>query len=281
LNFTNQRNTIKRGMVNGFQRSIEDGYKLLGIDKKGRPLYLSPEAQKRRREQQAQARAIKRQKNQTKPEIPQKKWERGDVREDGYICVGIRKNGRPEFRKSLKRKKAKRIKNREKERDYQKEYRKKNPQKYDPEKARAYRIARGQNPKTKREKKPKMSHAELRASVNAAFKTKMKTDPFFKMKHAVRTRIGSMVRKIKSQKPAKTEEIIGCSWIKLKKHIESQFTKGMEWENHGNNGWHLDHIIPLSCATTIKGLAKLCHYTNLRPLWKTENLSKGAKLHLI
>lgn len=49
----------------------------------------------------------------------------------------------------------------------------------------------------------------------------------------------------------------------------------MNWENR--NLWHIDHIKPLSLATTENELYELCHYTNLRPLWAIDNLKKGNK----
>jgi hypothetical protein len=52
----------------------------------------------------------------------------------------------------------------------------------------------------------------------------------------------------------------------------------MCWENYGKYGWHIDHIVPLSSAKTEEEIYKLCHYTNLQPLWSTDNLSKGCKL---
>ena len=50
------------------------------------------------------------------------------------------------------------------------------------------------------------------------------------------------------------------------------------WDNYGFNGWHIDHIIPLSSAKNIEEINKLCHYSNLQPLWAQENLSKGCKM---
>lgn len=50
----------------------------------------------------------------------------------------------------------------------------------------------------------------------------------------------------------------------------------MTWENR--NEWHIDHITPLSSAKTEEELYKLCHYTNLQPLWAEENLKKGNKI---
>jgi len=46
----------------------------------------------------------------------------------------------------------------------------------------------------------------------------------------------------------------------------------MNWDNRGlyngefNYGWDIDHIVPLSTATTEEELIKLCHYTNTQPL---------------
>ena len=87
-----------------------------------------------------------------------------------------------------------------------------------------------------------------------------------------------MIKLKKFTKKSKTAEIVGCSWEQLRLYIESQFIEGMSWENR--DLWHIDHIIPLSSAKTVGDLEKLCHYTNLRPLWASDNMSKGAKLVL-
>ena len=39
-----------------------------------------------------------------------------------------------------------------------------------------------------------------------------------------------------------------------------------------------DHIKPLSLATTEDEVIRLCHYKNLQPLWKIDNLKKGDKI---
>jgi hypothetical protein len=79
-------------------------------------------------------------------------------------------------------------------------------------------------------------------------------------------------------KKSKTFEIIGCTPEFLKEYIEKQFIKGMEWSNHSVYGWHIDHIIPLSSANTEEEIYKLCHYTNLQPLWAENNLKKSNKI---
>lgn len=79
-----------------------------------------------------------------------------------------------------------------------------------------------------------------------------------------------------SEKPYGTEKIVGCSWPFLREYFENLFQPGMTWENYGE--WHIDHIIPLSSAESAEEMMRLCHYTNLQPLWASDNLSKGSKL---
>jgi hypothetical protein len=74
------------------------------------------------------------------------------------------------------------------------------------------------------------------------------------------------------------KDVIGCTPQFLKEHLENQFKDGMSWDNYGFYGWHIDHIIPLSSAKNEEELYKLCHYTNLQPLWSKDNLSKGSKI---
>lgn len=52
----------------------------------------------------------------------------------------------------------------------------------------------------------------------------------------------------------------------------------MSWENYGkiefdqfNIGWDIDHIIPISTATTEDEVIKLNYFTNLKPLCSYTN----------
>lgn len=99
------------------------------------------------------------------------------------------------------------------------------------------------------------------------------------MTSSIRTRTYLAFRNKGFKKSSSTGKLIGCSWKYLIKHIEKQFVDGMSWDNRSE--WHIDHIIPISCATTIKGLEKLSHYSNLRPLWAAQNLAKSNRLVLI
>jgi hypothetical protein len=107
-------------------------------------------------------------------------------------------------------------------------------------------------------------------------KKRFSEDEVFKMTFNVRRRIRDILKLKGEIKKETTFEIIGCTPKELLEHIQSQFKDGMSWDNYGM--WHIDHIIPLSSGKTINEVKKLCHYTNLQPLWAEDNLRKSNKL---
>ena len=106
-------------------------------------------------------------------------------------------------------------------------------------------------------------------------KTRKRNDPLYKLTCHVRTMTYNAFRNKGYTKRSQTYRLLGCSFEDLKSHIENQFTGTMNWDNHGE--WHIDHIVPLASAESEEQLTKLCHYSNLQPLWAEENLSKGGK----
>lgn len=71
---------------------------------------------------------------------------------------------------------------------------------------------------------------------------------------------------------------LGCTIDELKRWLESRFIDGMSWENWTIDGWHIDHIIPISSfdLSSPDELKAACHYTNLQPLWALDNIRKNA-----
>lgn len=72
---------------------------------------------------------------------------------------------------------------------------------------------------------------------------------------------------------------LGYTLDELRLDIESKFKPGMSWKNYGE--WHLDHRRPLS-SFLVEGpddpeVRKAWALSNLQPLWRLENLVKGAK----
>lgn len=109
---------------------------------------------------------------------------------------------------------------------------------------------------------------------NEQWINKYYTCPLFRLTDTIRSLISQSFRKNGYRKTSKTAQILGCSFEELKEHIENQFLQGMSWENRGE--WHIDHIVPVCSAKNEDQLIAINHYTNLRPLWAIDNLSKGG-----
>lgn len=109
-------------------------------------------------------------------------------------------------------------------------------------------------------------------------KERRKNNPLYKFRYNTGTLINHSFKRGVNQfkKTAKTESILGCTIQEFVLFIESKFTKGMTLENYGK--WHLDHIYPMSLATTEEEIIKLNHYTNFQPLWAKDNIRKGNKI---
>ncbi len=107
-------------------------------------------------------------------------------------------------------------------------------------------------------------------------KQKRDTDILFKIKNNLRVRIKEYMKSKNIKKTNKTFDFVGCSPEMLRQHLESNFREGMSWKNYGE--WEIDHRVPLSQGTTIAELYKLNYYRNLQPMWKHENVKKGARI---
>lgn len=113
---------------------------------------------------------------------------------------------------------------------------------------------------------------ELRKKDIIYRKNRMNNDPLYRAKMDARNIIRKALNEGGYIKKSRTYEILGCSYIEFKNHLESNFTEGMNWNNRSE--WQIDHIIPLSFAISEEEILKLNHYTNLRPLWAIDNLLK-------
>lgn len=105
-------------------------------------------------------------------------------------------------------------------------------------------------------------------------KNKKEKEAFRYKRNKYRAASSGVIKKGYS-KNSTAEKILGISHEDCIKYIEAKFTEGMTWDNHG--AWHIDHIKPLAIGMTEEEIKKLCHYTNLQPFWRNENLKKSAK----
>ncbi len=152
------------------------------------------------------------------------------------------------------------LKNKDKRLVYSKEYNKKNRDR----KAEYLRLYRENN------------RDKVRFWGKEAYKERITTDFLYKLKRNLRGRIKAYLKCSGIKRVCTTRELVGADYDIVKKHLEEKFQEGMCWENHGK--WHIDHIIPLSSAKTEEEMKKLCHYTNLQPLWAIDNIKKGDRV---
>jgi len=124
--------------------------------------------------------------------------------------------------------------------------------------------------------KQKKYFQDNKEKINKFYKKKKKTDVLFRLSCNIRCRISNAFKRRSWHKDGGSETLLGCSFKEAKQHIESQFIKGMSWDNYGE--WHIDHIIPLAFSKTEDEMIKLCNYNNLQPLWADDNYRKGKKL---
>lgn len=168
-------------------------------------------------------------------------------------------------------KKKHREKNRERDALQQKEWREKNK-----EHCVAYRKNYNEKNRAKvykRQKNYVQANAEkLRAWRREYYRDVLKGDVDFKIRANLRRRLYGVLRG--EEKHKRTLELLGCSLQEFKDHLEKRFTEGMTWANYGE--WHIDHIKPLASfdLTIPEELEKAGHFSNMQPLWASENCRK-------
>ncbi len=107
--------------------------------------------------------------------------------------------------------------------------------------------------------------------------------PSVRIKDSLTSLLRHALRRSGQVKKNRAVELLGCSIQDFMIYMESKFQSGMSWENygHGVDKWNIDHIIPVSLFDlSNSGHQKYCfHFSNLQPLWHTDNMKKSNKLH--
>ena len=101
------------------------------------------------------------------------------------------------------------------------------------------------------------------------------TDTQFRLSLNLRRALNRAIER--NFKKGKTVQRLGCSIEFLRQHLESMFQPGMTWENRSPTSWHIDHIKPMVDfdLTDEEQVLRVCHYTNLQPLWMLDNIRKS------
>lgn len=144
----------------------------------------------------------------------------------------------------------------------------------DPEKA--LRISRESRERCRDRRLADNKTPEFRAQANLRAR-KRRRDIQVKLAHNLRVRLRCAVGR--GTKKGSAVRDLGCSVAECKAYLESKFQSGMTWENYGKDGWHIDHIKPLSAfdLSDREQLIQACHYSNLQPLWAVDNRRKSDK----
>jgi len=110
-------------------------------------------------------------------------------------------------------------------------------------------------------------------------KERRKRDPNFR----IRCTLSDRVRRVVSRnlKSGSSVMLLGCSLADFRIYLESKFDVGMSWDNYGHKKgqWNIDHIIPCALFDLTKPEhQKRCfHFSNLQPMWATDNYRKKIK----
>lgn len=167
-----------------------------------------------------------------------------------------------------------RDKNRERLREQQRLRYKENPESFKESKARYIKT----HPEDVIESR-KRYNTENRQKRTDYERNKRQTDPIYRFRTSFRCLISQYLRKYGYKGEINVWKVVGCDFETFLDYIKGQFTEGMTMENYGHRGecWNVDHIIPISTAKTDEDLERLNHYTNLRPVWASENYKKSKK----
>ena len=101
-------------------------------------------------------------------------------------------------------------------------------------------------------------------------------DESFRLAGNLRSRLYKALLNQVTKKNSKTEELLGISFKEFKNYIEFLMTLEMTWNNI-----ELDHVRPLSSfnLTDPTQFKEASHYSNIQPLLKSDNSSKGSRYH--
>ena len=100
----------------------------------------------------------------------------------------------------------------------------------------------------------------------------LRQGPPYRVIQTQKRRIRMLCTKHRFEKTLQFDKIFGIDVRGLVPYLESQFVNGMTWDNYGE--WEVDHITPLKEIEVFDDLVKLCHYSNLQPLWLDEHKVK-------
>jgi hypothetical protein len=105
---------------------------------------------------------------------------------------------------------------------------------------------------------------------------RLKNDAVYRVTMRIRGRLSACMKSQGFKKVAKTQELIGCTWVHLKQHLEDN-DRGLKMLD---KDVHVDHIRPMASFKDLHcefEQRTATHFFNLQILPAKENLAKHAK----
>lgn len=121
--------------------------------------------------------------------------------------------------------------------------------------------------------------AKKRAYGVAYQQRRRRADPVFRLAHQVSKQISKALGGKKNHRSRTI--LVGYSIDELRRHLERQFSNGMNWSNYGSR-WHVDHIVPIGdfqirSIEEKEKIAACWALSNLRPLDRRANQAKSNR----
>lgn len=143
------------------------------------------------------------------------------------------------------------------------------------EKERLRQLEFYRTPEGKRKQKLYIQQGKPRA--NRRYNERYRSEPHFRIGVSLRKRMTLALKARGTRKSLRLAELIGCPISELATYLEKKFKPGMTWDNYGK--WHIDHIRP--CAsfdlTDVLEQKRCFHFSNLQPLWASDNIRKSDR----
>lgn len=121
---------------------------------------------------------------------------------------------------------------------------------------------------------------EMRRRSTEYIRKRRQNNITYRLESNCRALIKSAILRGFTKKAYRTIELIGCTYLELKNHIENQWMAGMSWSNYGRVAgmWCIDHIRPCASFDLSDPSHQLeCfNWKNLRPLWVVDNQKKAS-----
>lgn len=142
-----------------------------------------------------------------------------------------------------------------------------------------------QSPEIVARKRIRRAQPHIRQLATEYQKQRYRNETNYKISAIVRSRLVDALNGM--SKPGSAVRDLGCSIEEFKTYLQSKFYVNyktgelMDWENQCHEGWHLDHIVPVSSFEDLSNrdqFLKAFNYTNYQPLWSKDNLEKSDRL---